>query len=92
VAQHFSPTAATIEADGPDSCVVTTGADDPERLALYLAMADCDFEIIGPPEVIAGAVDGRTTASRGASVVATTGFPSCLPNQRQTERGARICR
>jgi predicted DNA-binding transcriptional regulator YafY len=55
VAQHFSPTAATIEADGPDSCVVTTGADDPQRLALYLAMVDCDFEILGPPEVIAGA-------------------------------------
>lgn len=55
VAQHFSPTSATIEPDGPDACVVTTGADDPERLALYLAMIDCDFEILGPQEVIAGA-------------------------------------
>jgi predicted DNA-binding transcriptional regulator YafY len=55
VAEHFSPTSATIEADGSDACVVTAGADDPERLALYLAMVDCDFEILGPPEVIAGA-------------------------------------
>jgi predicted DNA-binding transcriptional regulator YafY len=55
VAQHFSPTAATIEADGPNSCLVTAGADDPQRVALYLAMVDCDFEIMGPPEVIAGA-------------------------------------
>jgi predicted DNA-binding transcriptional regulator YafY len=55
VAQHFSPSSATIEADGTDSCVVTTGADNPETLALYLAMVGCDFEILGPPEVIAGA-------------------------------------
>lgn len=34
VAQHFSPTSATIEADDPNSCVVTTGADNPETLAL----------------------------------------------------------
>ena len=61
VAQHFSPSSVTIEAEGPDRCLVTTGADDPERLALYLAMIGCDFEILGPPEVIAGA---RVVADR----------------------------
>jgi predicted DNA-binding transcriptional regulator YafY len=61
VAQHFSPTSATVEADGPQSCVVTAGSDDPRRLALYLAMVDCDFEITGPPEVIAAA---RSMAER----------------------------
>jgi hypothetical protein len=55
LAQRFSSSPATIEADGPDSCVVTAGADNPETLALYLAMVGCDFEIQGPPEVIAGA-------------------------------------
>jgi predicted DNA-binding transcriptional regulator YafY len=55
ISQQFSPSSATVEADGPDSCVVTAGADNPETLALYLAMVGCDFEILGPPEVIAGA-------------------------------------
>jgi predicted DNA-binding transcriptional regulator YafY len=55
VAQHFSPSSATIEADGPDACLVTCGADDPEKIPLYLAMVGADFEILGPPEVIAGA-------------------------------------
>ncbi|CAN5365562.1 YafY family protein [soil metagenome] len=55
VAQHFSPSSATIEANGPDSCMVTAGADNPETLALYLAMVGCDFQILGPSEVIAGA-------------------------------------
>lgn len=55
VAQHFSPASATVEPDGPDACLVTAGADDPEKIVLYLAMVGCDFEILGPPEVIAGA-------------------------------------
>jgi predicted DNA-binding transcriptional regulator YafY len=55
VTQHFSPSSVTIEADGPDTCVITTGADDPERLVLWLAMVGVDFEILEPPEVIAAA-------------------------------------
>ena len=61
MAQHFSPSSATIEGDGADSCIVTTGADDPQVLALYLAMVGRDFEILGPPEVIDAA---RTVADR----------------------------
>lgn len=61
VAAHFSPTSATIEADGPDLCLVTTGADDPEVLALYLAKVGREFEILAPPEVVAGA---RAMAAR----------------------------
>jgi predicted DNA-binding transcriptional regulator YafY len=61
VAGHFSPRSATVEADGPDSCVVTAGTDDPEVLTLYLAMVGREFEILEPPEVVAGA---RTMAAR----------------------------
>jgi predicted DNA-binding transcriptional regulator YafY len=53
VAQHFPPASASIEADGPDACIVTVGADDPERMVLYLALPDCDFDVLEPPEVIA---------------------------------------
>ncbi|MCX2712196.1 helix-turn-helix transcriptional regulator [Mycolicibacterium sp. J2] len=52
VAQTFSATSVQIEPDGPDACIVTTGADDPERMALYLAMPGCEFEVLDPPEVI----------------------------------------
>jgi predicted DNA-binding transcriptional regulator YafY len=52
VAQHFSPASVTIEADGPDACIVTTGADDPERMVFYLALPGCDFEVLEPPEVV----------------------------------------
>jgi predicted DNA-binding transcriptional regulator YafY len=61
VAQHFSPSAATVEPDGPDACVVTAGADDPERMVLYLAIPGCDFEVL-EPQAVAEAV--RTVAER----------------------------
>lgn len=61
VAQYFPPTSVTIESDGPDACVVTAGADDPERMVLYLAMPRCEFEVLEPPEVAAAA---RTVADR----------------------------
>ncbi|MGV9800640.1 helix-turn-helix transcriptional regulator [Mycobacterium sp. NPDC003449] len=53
VAQMFSPASATVEADGPDACIVTAGADDPERMVLYFATVGYDFEVLEPPEVIA---------------------------------------
>jgi predicted DNA-binding transcriptional regulator YafY len=52
VGQCFPPTSVTIEAEGADACVVTTGGDDPERIALYLAMPGCAFEVLDPPEVV----------------------------------------
>ncbi|MCG5431912.1 YafY family transcriptional regulator [Mycobacterium sp. MYCO198283] len=61
VAQHFSPAAVTIERDGSDACIVTTGADDPERIVLWLAMVGADFEVLEPPEVVAA---GRRVADR----------------------------
>src|SRR5690349_11819916 len=52
VAQHFSPSSVTIESDGPDACILTAGADDPERMVFYLALPGCEFEVLEPPEVI----------------------------------------
>ena len=42
----------TIEADGPDACILTAGADDPERMVFYLALPGCEFEVLEPPEVV----------------------------------------
>src|ERR1700752_2984162 len=66
VAQHFSAASVTIEADGPDACIVTAGADDPERMVLYLALPGCDFEVLDPPEVV-GAVGSLAERLRRAA-------------------------
>ncbi|MGO4442316.1 helix-turn-helix transcriptional regulator [Mycobacterium sp. 2YAF39] len=66
LAQHFSPASVSIEADGPDACIVTAGADDPERMVLYFATVGYDFEILEPPEAIA-AVDAIADRLRRAT-------------------------
>ena len=66
VAQHFSPSSVTIEADGPDACIVTAGADDPERMVIYFATVGADFEVLEPPEV-ADAVESAAERLRRAA-------------------------
>ncbi|TDO08308.1 putative DNA-binding transcriptional regulator YafY [Mycobacterium sp. BK086] len=56
MAQHFSPTSVTIEDDGPDTCIVVAGADDPRTLVLYLAMPDIAFEVLESDAVADGAL------------------------------------
>ena len=67
VAQHFSPSSVTIEADGPDACIVTAGADDPERMVIYFATVGADFEVLEPPEV-ADAVESAADRLRRAAI------------------------
>ena len=52
LAGFFSAASVQIEDDGPDACIVTTGADDPEQMVPWLAMPGVDFEVLEPPEVI----------------------------------------
>ncbi|MFI5509195.1 helix-turn-helix transcriptional regulator [Mycobacterium sp. NPDC051804] len=66
LAQHFSPASVTIEADGPNACIVTTGADDPERMIFYFATVGHDFEVLEPPEVVR-AVDAVAQRLRRAA-------------------------
>ena len=56
----------TIEADGPDACIVTAGADDPERMVFYFATVGYDFEVLEPPEVVQ-AVDAVAQRLRRAT-------------------------
>lgn len=44
-------------------CTVHAGADTPDRLALHLLMLDADFEVDGPPELLASL---HTLATRTA--------------------------
>jgi predicted DNA-binding transcriptional regulator YafY len=69
IAKAFSQTSVDIEPDGSDKCIVTTGADDPERMVLYLGMPGYEFEVLSPPEVVDAV---RTVADRLSRAVAPT--------------------
>jgi predicted DNA-binding transcriptional regulator YafY len=57
VAQVFSAASGQLEPDGPDACILTAGAEEPERMVPWLAMPGIDFEVLEPPEVIAAVRD-----------------------------------
>ncbi|MFE2541056.1 helix-turn-helix transcriptional regulator [Actinacidiphila glaucinigra] len=42
---------ATVESTGPDSCVLRTGSESLDALAVYIGMLGVDFEVREPPEL-----------------------------------------
>jgi predicted DNA-binding transcriptional regulator YafY len=67
VSTSFSPSSVTIEPDGPDACIVTAGADDPERMVYYFATVGADFEVLEPPEVASAVQSVAARLRRAAS-------------------------
>ncbi|MCK2215417.1 YafY family transcriptional regulator [Actinomadura sp. ATCC 31491] len=53
VAGRISPAAGTLEHLDERTCVLHTGADTIEALAVHLGLLDADFDVTGPPELIA---------------------------------------
>ncbi len=52
VAARSSPAAGRLEATGQDTCVLHTGSDSLDELALYTAVKGFDFQVLDPPELI----------------------------------------
>ncbi|WP_019972535.1 YafY family protein [Mycobacterium sp. 141] len=69
VAPMFSPASAIVEADGSDACIVTAGADDPQRMVMYFATVGHDFEVLEPRELTTAV---RAMAERLSRSVAQT--------------------
>jgi predicted DNA-binding transcriptional regulator YafY len=67
VAQSFSAASVDIEPDGPEACIVTAGADDPERMVPWLAMPGIDFEVLEPPEVVEAVMVVAARLARAAT-------------------------
>src|SRR5690606_37821957 len=52
VAARINPTVGTVQPVGEASCVLDTGADTVETLAIYLSLLDADFTVTEPPELV----------------------------------------
>ncbi|MTB71592.1 helix-turn-helix transcriptional regulator [Arsenicicoccus cauae] len=68
VREHLPPAAGTVEADGPDVCVVTVGANDLPMAAWYLMNLAEDVQVISPPELRDAFAQLGARAQRAASV------------------------
>ena len=52
MAERVPPTVATLEAVDDETCVLTSGANSLDHLAVHLALIDVDFEILDPPALV----------------------------------------
>jgi len=52
IAKRVPPAAGSLEAAGPDSCVLRTGAYSLETIAIHLSFLGVDFEVHEPPELL----------------------------------------
>ncbi|WP_433731884.1 helix-turn-helix transcriptional regulator [Nocardia sp. CA-129566] len=67
VIARINPAVGVVEAVDADTCVLLTGADALETIAIYLSMLMMDFRVDGPPELVAHL---RTLARRYTESVA----------------------
>src|SRR5262249_5496061 len=51
VAERLPPTVGHLQADGEHACILHTGAESPDVLAIYVAVLGAEFEILDPPEL-----------------------------------------
>ena len=63
IAERIGPWVGSVEAVDEETCILDTGADSLEILAVYLGMLDADFTVTEPPELVAHvqALAGRYT-------------------------------
>ena len=54
LAARIGPWVGTVTAVDERSCILETGADSLESLAVYLGLLGIDFTVDGPPELVAG--------------------------------------
>ncbi|PZT69860.1 DNA-binding transcriptional regulator [Streptomyces sp. SW4] len=63
-AQGVSPSAGVLEAEGPDSCRLRTGAAGLDVMVLHLMMLGFEFEVLEPAELTGALRDARDRLSR----------------------------
>ena len=52
VLARINPTVGVVETVDDDHCVLVTGADSVEMIAVYIGMLGLDFHVTEPPELV----------------------------------------
>jgi predicted DNA-binding transcriptional regulator YafY len=69
VLSRINPTVGVVEAIDDNACVLVTGADSVETVAVYIGMLGLDFTVTEPPELLAHL---KTLTERYAKAVSAT--------------------
>ncbi|WP_217209028.1 YafY family protein [Streptomyces sp. AC550_RSS872] len=52
-AEHISPSDGQLEADGPDNCLLRTGAGSLDVMVIHVMLMGFEFEVLEPAELVA---------------------------------------
>ncbi|MFI8231858.1 helix-turn-helix transcriptional regulator [Streptomyces sp. NPDC085900] len=63
-AERISPSAGRLEADGPDACVLRTGAASLDVMVIHVMMTGFEFEVLEPAELTESIRTARDRLSR----------------------------
>jgi predicted DNA-binding transcriptional regulator YafY len=93
-AERISPSAGTLEPDGPDACVLRTGAASLDVMVIHVMMLGLEFEVLEPSgltEAIRTARDrlARSLARAGESAPRTPDGADRTPGTRSGSGAAR---
>ncbi|MFI6336379.1 helix-turn-helix transcriptional regulator [Streptomyces sp. NPDC050535] len=74
-AERISPSAGTLEAEGPDSCVLRTGAANLDVMVIHVMMTGLEFEVLEPAELTEAIRTARGRLSRALERAEVLGRP-----------------
>ncbi|MEV0742344.1 YafY family protein [Streptomyces sp. NPDC050549] len=63
-AERISPSSGTLEADGPDACLLRTGAPNLDVMVIHVVMTGFEFEVLEPVELTGAIRTARDRLSR----------------------------
>jgi len=91
IAERVPPSVGILEPAGPGRCVLTSGSDSLDALALHVTALDVDYRVLEPPElarrlaVLAGrlatAAEASTASDASTAARASTGSDASLGPQ-----------
>jgi predicted DNA-binding transcriptional regulator YafY len=84
IADRITAAVGTVEPVDERTCVLDTGADSVETLAVHLGLLDRDFQVTGPPELVAYL---RRLADRYALSVPSAASPPGPARRRPSRSG-----
>ncbi|MET8081757.1 YafY family protein [Streptomyces sp. NPDC005303] len=85
-AERISPSAGVLEAEGPDSCILRTGASSLEVMVIHVMMTGFDFEVLEPAELTEAI---RTAHDRLARSLARSSARAAEPAPRTPDGAGR---
>ncbi|MEV7073422.1 YafY family protein [Streptomyces sp. NPDC093990] len=85
-AERISPSAGVLEAEGPDSCILRTGASSLDVMVIHVMMTGFDFEVLEPAELTEAI---RTAHDRLARSLARSSARAAEPAPRTPDGAGR---